>query len=431
MSKPSPATFDSTLANVLSYDFEVSSTTLGQVVAQKFAQNPDLPGVIVTENSHLLGTISRTQFKEKFNNSQQKEFYSSHPIQLLLDYIRIPPLLLPPDCNLIEAVNIALNRNKELIYEPIIVVFSQNKYRLIDIQELLLTQNQVMYQAKLQSEQQQSQIEQSVQLIRAEKKKFKNYLGYYKQQKEKLKKTYEFIFESKQKEWLKAFQEKTTINQEFQRISQLVMAEMSQAFSSILTCTHSINSNNQYLVQVNQSISRDLEIIHSTADQISHFLKQIHHLAVQASIIVHQDQSSSQGYSKINSEMNKTIKEMINCNQKMNQIANQVKFNTQKLQDIAQNNEEINRSIHYKIQRGEMVIHELEQLVIENENHLISLIEISAKNVSSNGSESIKLESELIETSLTSETLTLDSNSETLVHLIEHTLNKKSPSSLA
>ena len=201
MSKPSPVTFDSTLANVVSHDFEVSSTTLGQVVAQKFAQNLDLPGVIVTDNYHLLGMISRTQFRETVNHSQQKEIYLNNSIQFLLDYLRTPPLLLPQDCKIIDAAKTILNRNKELIYEPIIVVFDKNQYRLIDVQDILLAQNRLLYQAQVQIQEQQSKIEESLQLVEMEKNKCKDYLFYYKNQQNVLKKAYYSHLDTKQKEF--------------------------------------------------------------------------------------------------------------------------------------------------------------------------------------------------------------------------------------
>ncbi len=426
MSKPSPVTFDSTLANVVSHDFEVTSTTLGQVVAQKFAQNLDLPGVIVTDNSHLLGMISRTQFREKINHSQQKDIYLNHPIQFLLDYLRTPPLLLSKDCQIIDAVKTILNRNKELIYEPIIVVFDQDKHRLIDVQDILLAQNRLVYKAQVQIEEQQSKLEESLQLVELEKKKCKEYFFYYKKQEKSLKSAYKYDLESKQKEWFKSVQKINQIYQEFKSVSQLVVTETSQVFSSISTSANLIQANDQPILEVSQSISRDLETIELASNMISNLLKQIHHLSVQASIIVHQAHTSSQGYSKINSEINKMINEIITCNQQISKIATHFKFNVQKLQEVADNNEELLRAIYSKIQRGEMVIQELAQLVNQDEHNLTFLTEIPDQQSTAPGSGSLQSESEPIETDLNSNNPTLVSNYKNLIQIIDLTLKKQS-----
>lgn len=428
MSKPSPVTLDSTLANVLSHDFEVSSTTLGQVVAQKFAQNPDLPAVIVTDNSHLLGMISRTQFREKINHSQQKDVYLNNPIQVLLDYFRTPPLLLPQDCTIIDAVTTILNRNKELIYEPIIVIFDKNKHRLIDVKDILLAQNRLLYQSQVQIEEQQSKIEESLQIVEVEKNKCKDYFFYYKNQQKVLKKAYDHDLDTKQKEWSNLAQKINEINQEFKSVSQLVITETSQVFSSISTSTNLLQANHQPILEVSQSIARDLETIELASNIISNLLKQIHHLSVQASIIVHQAHTSHQGYSRINSEINKMINEIINCNQQMSKIATHFKFHVQKLQEVAGNNEELTRAIYSKIQRGEMVIQELAQLVNQDDHNLTFLTEIPDKQSPSPGSGVIKSESEPIETALISENPTLGSNSKNLLQIIDLTLKKQKPS---
>jgi hypothetical protein len=215
MNSQSPITFDSTLASVLSHDFRVSSTTLGQVVAKNFAQNPNLPGVIVMDETRLLGMISRTKFREQMNTLQRENLYFNSPIQMLLDYLRIPPLLLDHNSKIADAVNSALNRSKELIYEPIVIVCENNIFRIIDAQVLLLAQNQILNHAQNIIQQQQSQIKQSFDAIKAEKNKIKKCSKYYQNQQELIKRNHQDFLKVKQQEIFETAQKITEINEDF------------------------------------------------------------------------------------------------------------------------------------------------------------------------------------------------------------------------
>lgn len=428
MSSQSPITFDSTLASVLSYDFTVSSSTLGQSVAKKFAQNPDLPGVIIMDNRHFLGMISRAKFREQVNTTQRENLYFNQPIQMLLDYLRIPALLLDQNCKIGDAVNSALNRSKELIYEPIVVIFDNKFYRILDIQTLLLAQNQLLNHAQSLIQQQQSQVEQSFQIIETEKRKLKKYTKYYQNQQEVIKKNYGDFLKIKQQEIFETAQKITEINEDFLQLSQLVIGETNKSFHSIYVSTNSIHANTSHVQRISESISNDLESIHSACNLIAKILQQIRHLAVQASIIAHQSQTPSQGFSRINLEINQLLNQILNVNQQMNKVANHFRFHSQKLQDIAENDAEIARSILSKLERAELVVKELERLIDNYDPNLIILIVEQAKNMSPELIPS--LISKIEKLALTpEENPSSESNPQHLIGLIERTLQQRNHNS--
>src|SRR6476620_12283513 len=104
MSNPTQLTPDFTIGHLPCHDFQVSAATLGQVVAERFEQEPDLPGVIITHESQVLGMISRVKFREQMSLRDRLEIHAQHTIRALLDFIRIPPLLLSENWKVEDAV---------------------------------------------------------------------------------------------------------------------------------------------------------------------------------------------------------------------------------------------------------------------------------------------------------------------------------------
>ncbi|MGL6139790.1 MAG: hypothetical protein ACRC2M_21025 [Planktothrix sp.] len=420
MSSPSSITFDSTLASVLSHDFRVISTTLGKVVAQNFAQNPNLPGVIVMDETRFLGMISRAKFREQINTSQRENLYFNSPIQVLLDYLRTPPLLLDHNSKIADAINSALNRSKELIYEPIVVVYEPDIFRIVDVQVLLFAQNKLLNYAQNIIQQQQSQIVQSFEIINVEKNKIQKCTKYYKNKQQLINKNYEDFLRIKQQEILETAQKITEINEDFLQISQLVIKETNKSFNQIVVNTNSINSNTSLIQEMSTSISKDLESIQVACNLSSNILQKIRHLAVKGSIAAYQSQSTPQGFNQINTEINQMLNQILNINQQMNKMANHFKFYVHNLQDIAQNQSAISQSVSLQLERAKMVINELKKLLNNYNPNLIILIVEQAKSISP----------ELI-TSLDNtpeKPINSDSNSQSLIELIERTLKHRNDS---
>ncbi|CAD0231124.1 MULTISPECIES: hypothetical protein [Planktothrix] len=420
MSSQSSITFDSTLAFVLSHDFRVSSTTLGKVVAQNFAQNPNLPGVIVMDETRFLGMISRAKFREQMNTLQRENLYLNSPIQVLLDYLRTPPLLLDHNSKIADAVNSVLNRSKELIYEPVVIVCENNIFRIIDIQVLLLAQNQLLNYAQNVIQQQQSRIQQSSEIIKIEKNKVQKCSKYYQSKQELLKKNYKDFLKVKQQEIFETAQKITEINENFLQISQLVIKETDKSFNEIVVNTNSINSNTNHIQEISTSIADDLDSMHSASNLINKIIQQIRHLAVKGSIVAYQSQSTPQGFNQINKEINQMLNQILNINQQMNKMANHFKFHVHKLQDIAQNQSGISRSVSLKLERVEMVMKELKHLIDNYNPNLIILIVEQAKNISPELIQFLDYTPE--------KQINLDSNGKGLIELIERTLKHRNDS---
>lgn|GEM_PF-6606287 len=158
-------TLDSTLADLPSHNFQVSLTTLGKVVAKEFQQQLELPGVIITADSQLVGMISRNQFFEWLSRPYESgphglEIYLREPIQAMWKAIAEfegiidektfmkKYLVLSATCSIDKAVELALKRPASMAYEPIILEGVNRKWRLLDMQVLVLAQSKLFALAK-------------------------------------------------------------------------------------------------------------------------------------------------------------------------------------------------------------------------------------------------------------------------------------------
>ncbi len=151
---------ESTLADLPSHDFQVSLTTWGEVVEKKFKQHPALPGVMLTDQSQLVGIISKAQFFEWLSRPFGLETFLRRPLKslwrMIADAEKILDaetlvekyLLLSATCSIDKAVGLALNRPASIAYEPIVVEWLDGQYRLLDMQVLLLAQSKQFSLAK-------------------------------------------------------------------------------------------------------------------------------------------------------------------------------------------------------------------------------------------------------------------------------------------
>lgn len=161
-------TLNATLADLPNHDFQVSEKTLGQAVERHFKQHPELPGVMITANSQVVGMISRKQFYEWLSRPYGLETFLRRPIKSLWKMIADTEgitnveaflekyLVISANYSIDKAVKIALSRPASLAYEPIMIEWEdqweEGRRKLIDMQVLLLAQSQLFALAKQAAE---------------------------------------------------------------------------------------------------------------------------------------------------------------------------------------------------------------------------------------------------------------------------------------
>ncbi|MDF0553937.1 chemotaxis protein [Kamptonema sp. UHCC 0994] len=422
MSDLTQLTLDSTLGHLPSHDFQVSSTTLGQVIAQKFGEQPDLPGVIITQDSQMLGMISRVKFREQMSLPDRVELYWQRPIRLLLDFIRIPPLVLSENWKIDEAVQTALNRPKDLVYEPIIVVLEDRSLHLLDIQTLILAQSQMLAQANKAIQQQKLEAKQYIEQIQQGQAKVKEYSQLIEATLKRKQKSSQ-SHSSEQTELLKQAQEIAQLNQRFIRIAQLICVEGKQAFQGTFQGSNFICNNTDKILNIGKAIAKDLEAVNSASKLIGEIIQQVRHLTVQATIVSNQQGNQSNGLSQVSLEISRLVSQAFEVGNQMDQITSRFKLRIQELTETAKGSANVARGVTQKIERAEMALLELEEFTRNQNPNLIPILQEHLRKVDTTTGDSLVQQIERSEAAVSElEKLVQQRDSRYLIEKIEQAL---------
>ena len=369
MSSPTHLAPDSTIGHLPCHHFQVSSATPGQVVAEKFGQEPDLPGVIITHESQVLGMISSVKFREQMSLPDRVEFYWQRPIRSLLDFMRIPPLLLAENWKIYDAVQACLNRQRDLIYEPIIVVRENHSLGLLDVKTLLLAQSQILGQANKIIDKYRTERHKNLAQIQQEQAKVQEYTKLLdsKRQAEKINN----IPSPEQAALAKQAQEIAQLNQRFVRIARLISSEGRLAFQATFQGANSICHNTERILGIGKSIANDLETVNRTSRTIAEAIEQVRHLAVQVAVLTNQMGNQPSGLSQVNLEIARLASKTFELGTQIEQIASRFKLRVHELTEAARGGAHVAKSVTQKIERAEMALLELEELISEKNLNLI------------------------------------------------------------
>lgn len=140
-------TAQSTLAELPAFDVTLDLEAQGELLGNTFTQYEHLPGVVVTDAGQVRGSISRGQYLRLVSRHLGREVYHPRPIRLMFDAVAAmeEPLLLGESTPIQDAVGRALERPRELIYEPVIVRAGArgDVIRLVDFQDLLMADSRI------------------------------------------------------------------------------------------------------------------------------------------------------------------------------------------------------------------------------------------------------------------------------------------------
>lgn len=134
---------DTTLQELPLYDSTISISCLGVELADLIAQNPRLPGVLLTDREELIGIVSRRQFLEYLLLPQGMTFFLDQPLQVFWGHNNADILILPGDMPILTAMQKALKRSSRIIADPIVVQLDASQYRILDFGQLSLVSWQI------------------------------------------------------------------------------------------------------------------------------------------------------------------------------------------------------------------------------------------------------------------------------------------------
>jgi signal transduction histidine kinase/DNA-binding response OmpR family regulator/HPt (histidine-containing phosphotransfer) domain-containing protein len=129
-----------------------------------FDSEPGFAGVVIVANHRFLGMVSRDRLFEQLSRPSNGEHIMKKPILQVLESINVrerDDLVLAGECPVNDAARAALERPNDQIYEPIVVQVAPGRFRLLDIQTLLLAQSRLLELANTEIQRQKEAAEQA------------------------------------------------------------------------------------------------------------------------------------------------------------------------------------------------------------------------------------------------------------------------------
>jgi len=251
-----------------------------------------------------------------------------------------------------------------LIYEPIIVVMKNQTLRLLDVQTLVMAQSKNLSQAY-----------KIIQKYRIEKQK---HLALLKQEQAKVREGHELLqsrlLAAEKSQNIPRFQELALVkqaeqiaqmNQRFVRIAKLISSEGRQAFQATFQGANSICNNTDKILGVGKAIANDLETVNRTSRTIREAIEQVRHLAVQVAVVTNQMGSQPNGLGQVSLEIGRLASKTFELGTQIEQIASRFKLRVHELTEAARAGANVAKFVTIKIDRAEMALLELEELIAE------------------------------------------------------------------
>jgi len=132
-----------TVDHLAHWDLSVSSFQLIREVLKVLDENSHVPGVLVLEQRKLVGLIPRERIYEKLGRPFGVELFLKEPVRQFYELLGISTLVLPWETTIDDAVNMALMRPQDVLYEPIVIDYPDG-YRFISMFNLLMAQQTIL-----------------------------------------------------------------------------------------------------------------------------------------------------------------------------------------------------------------------------------------------------------------------------------------------
>lgn len=367
-----PFTAESTLRDLPLHYFQVVPQTQSQWVAQQFEQEQWLPGVVIADKHQFIGMISRRRFHEWMNSSYGVEVLLEQPISMFLELTQLSQQTwqAPETLTVSEALDYALDRNVDEIYEPIVVkaqerVISQRPtYFLLEFQSLIRAQTQITQHAYQELRQHRKDLNRYVQRLGQSQAQVQQYVQRLRAQAEELRLA-EALPSLQVWEQEESFQDLQQVTQRLLDTSKHAITNSQQAFQGTLGGISIIVQNTQDIVEIGQLLDAELGKVQTASHLVRNISQQIRQLAVQATIVANQTDTQLTGFSSITNEIGQMISQTLEAGREMELIASRF---TQKLHDLttsAQGGMKAARSLIRKVQRAEAAINELESVAAQ------------------------------------------------------------------
>lgn len=133
-----------TLGEMPCFDYWVESNITLREIVKVFDSHPDLPGIIIRQAGQFYGMLSRDRCFELLGRPFGVELFLKLKASEFLQKAGNVPLVLASTARIQDAVRQALERSHDTMYDPLVMVLEDGRYRLVDMQTLLMAQGELL-----------------------------------------------------------------------------------------------------------------------------------------------------------------------------------------------------------------------------------------------------------------------------------------------
>lgn len=361
-----------TLADLPYFFYQVSPETISEEVADEFQRHPELPGVLVVVGDRLIGMISKVKFFERMSQQFGRDLYLPRPIKLIpeIAYPQVLPLVLMARTSVEEAVERALERPANYVYEPV-VVRKGKQLVLVDMRVILIAQAQVLSMKNLFIEQQHLHTQQLLEKLKIEKERNQNYAKRLERELTRTRQINELL-EQQERSVREQAEHIAQLNQRIFSLSQVLSQRGQKAFEQTFLGVNQITEHTEEVYRLSERLNQDVEIIDQATHQIAEITRQVKHLAVQAGLIASRSGQQMAGFDFISEAINKLANQVVFANQQVEEMANQFRHHIREVVQSTASGEKIARSLLTQVEQTQQAIQELQALLNAEEETTVS-----------------------------------------------------------
>jgi hypothetical protein len=363
-----PLTSEATLRDLSLQYFQVDPATLGRDVAHQFELERWLPGVIVADKANFLGMISRRRFNEWMSSPYGVDILLDRPIAIFLELSQQSNqvLQLPETETVTSALEQALDRSVDDIYEPIVVTSleealpNQPMLFLLEFQTLVQAQTRISRQAQDDLSRHRQTLNRYMQQFSRAQTQIKQYEAQLQIQQLSSGEVVQPIVLTAEE--YAEYQNLHQRNEQLVETARSASQASQQAFQGTLDGVSVMVGSAQDVVEIGQFLTIELTKVQSSSQTIRRISEQIRYLAMQATIAVNQPETKLVGLSQITNEIGQMIHRTVEAGRELDIVATRLTHKLSHLSQSAQAGMQAARSLIRKIQQAELAVSELAKL---------------------------------------------------------------------
>lgn len=353
-------------------NYRVDISTITEMVEETLLDNPKLSGVFVTKKNEVVATISRRVFFEKMSREYARDIYSKRPIKVLVKTLDYKPLTIPADTEINEAVKLALKRDPEYIYEPVVVVEEDEYIGMLELSVLILAEANAFSEINQLLLKQGEVLKSYAERLEKEKEVVSEYAKELEHQKEQLRRANKLLekqakqLEEKQKDLEIRNQEISRLNERFAEVGLLLSQQGGKTLDSLAKTVDKIAAINQQISLASSGFKYKFRLINQSTEIISQISKRVDFLSQKVGKMVSgisTEEKRKLPFDMVTQEIEKLSVQINQASSNINGVAEELKAEINNLSSAAEENQKTVRSLARNFQGVQSALAKLTALI--------------------------------------------------------------------